>query len=401
MGRKTCAVSDGGQNIALIPKVPAPAGQGSFPMNIPKILIVDDSATDVVLLHYLLKKVGYTDFLTARSADDAFRILKIDDPSHMSEIDLIFMDVEMPGISGIETCRQIKLTKHIRDIPIIMVTSRNDPSSFKLAFSAGALDYMQKPVKETELVARVHSALRLKEETDIRRRRENELMEANRLLKTEREKLDVEKEKSEKLLLNILPEKIVRDLKNRGATQPELFENVTVFISDLVKFTALSAMLDPESLIQELNEMFTAFDDIMEENQCERIKTIGDAYMAVCGMPEPNPNHAVNMAKAALEVIEYLKGRNLDTLIKWQIRVGVNSGSVVGGVVGVKKYIYDIFGDTVNTASRLESLSEPMKINISEDTYRLIQDGFFCTERPKAQVKGKGILQMYFLEGRK
>ena len=370
-------------------------------MNIPKILIVDDSATDVVLLHYLLKKVGYTDFLTARSAEDAFRILKLDDPSHMSEIDLIFMDVEMPGISGIETCRQIKLTKHVRDIPIIMVTSRSDQSSFKLAFSAGALDYMQKPVKEAELVARVHSALRLKEETDIRRRRENELMEMNRLLKAEREKLDVEKEKSEKLLLNILPEKIVRDLKNRGETQPELFENVTVLISDLVKFTALSAMLDPESLIQELNEMFTAFDDIMEANQCERIKTIGDAYMAVCGMPEPNPDHAVNMAGAALEMIEYLKGRNLDTLIKWQIRIGIHSGKLVGGVVGVKKYIYDIFGDTVNTASRLESLSEPMKINISESTFRLIHDGFFCTERPKIQVKGKGILQMYFLDGRK
>jgi len=384
-------------------------------MNIPKILIVDDSATDVVLLHYLLKKVGYTDFLTARSAEDAFRILKIDDPSHMSEIDLIFMDVEMPGISGIETCRQIKLTKHVRDIPIIMVTSRSDQSSFKLAFSAGALDYMQKPVKETELVARVHSALRLKEETDIRRRRENELMEANRKLfeesdmrrKREEELVEAnrnlqgEREKSEKLLLNILPEKIMRDLKSRGQTQPELFENVTVFISDLVRFTAVSTMLDPESLIQELNEMFTAFDDIMEANQCERIKTIGDAYMAVCGMPEPNPNHAVNMAKAALEVIEYLKGRNLDTLIKWQIRIGIHSGKVVGGVVGVKKYIYDIFGDTVNTASRLESLSEPMKINISEETFRLIQPGFFCTERPKAQVKGKGILQMYFLEGRK
>lgn len=125
-------------------------------------------------------------------------------------------------------------------------------------------------------------------------------------------------------------------MKNGGETQPELFENVTVFISDLVKFTALSAMLDPESLIQELNEIFTAFDDIMEANHCERIKTIGDAYMAVCGMPEPNPDHAVNMAKAALEIIEYLKNRNQDTLIKWQLRIGIHSGKVVGGVVGVK-----------------------------------------------------------------
>ncbi len=363
-------------------------------MHTPKILIVDDSATDVVLLHYLLKKVGYTDFQTARSARDAFKVLRLDEPEHLSEIDLILMDVEMPEISGIETCRQIKLTRHVKDIPIIMVTSRSDLSSFKLAFSAGALDYIQKPVKEAELVARVHSALKLKEEIDIRKMREKELMETNRLLNTEREK-------TEKLLHNILPVKIAGELKNTGKTKPQLFENVTVFFSDVVKFTVLSSMLEPESLISELNEMFTAFDDIMEKHHCERIKTIGDAYMAVCGMPESDPHHAENIADAALDIIRFLEERNRDTLINWQIRVGINSGKVVGSVVGIKKYIYDIFGDTVNTASRMEFCSEPMKINLSEKTCQLIKDRFRCTERPEAQVKGKGKLKMYFLEGKK
>lgn len=357
------------------------------------ILIIDDSASDVVLLHYRLKKVGYKNFLTATSANEAFKILKIDDPGHSTDIDLILMDVEMPEMSGIEACRQIKLTKHIKDIPIVMVSARTDLSSFKLALSAGALDYIQKPVKEAELLARVHSALKFKHEIDIRKDRERELIEANRLV-------EVEREKAEGLLHNILPEKIVNDLKHKGTTKPELFQNVTVFFSDIVKFTQLSSMLEPEALINELDEMFTAFDDIMEKNDCERIKTIGDAYLAVCGMPDKNPKHAENMAKAALDIVKYLRKRNENALINWKIRVGIHSGEVIGSVVGIKKYIYDIFGDTVNTASRMESQSEPMKINISETTYNLIAKSFNCTKRPRIHLKGKGGTDMYFLEGK-
>jgi len=211
--------------------------------------------------------------------------------------------------------------------------------------------------------------------------------------------LESEKEKTEQLLLNTLPVKVVKDLKENGKTAPESFENVTVYFSDIVGFTNISTQLEPVVLIGELNEIFTAFDDIMVRNQCERIKTIGDAYLAVCGMPERKEKHAEFMARAALEIRQYLEDRNKQAAVKWNIRIGLHSGKVVGGIVGVRKYIYDVFGDTINTTSRMESNSEPMRINISETTYLIIKDKFKFTPREPMEIKGKGLMRMYFLEG--
>ncbi|WP_207680024.1 adenylate/guanylate cyclase domain-containing protein [Desulfonema magnum] len=210
--------------------------------------------------------------------------------------------------------------------------------------------------------------------------------------------IKLEKEKSDKLLLNILPLRVANDLKEKGKTEPESYENVTVYFSDIVGFTKKSAELDPKFLIDELNDIFTAFDNIIEKNHCERIKTIGDAYLCVCGMPEENSNHAKNVVRSAIEIIEYLKKRNHHTKAQWEIRVGIHTGKVVGGVVGVKKYIYDVFGDTINTASRMESNSEPMKINISEATYHLVKHKFKFVERETIVVKGKGDMKMYFID---
>ena len=215
------------------------------------------------------------------------------------------------------------------------------------------------------------------------------------------EALAREKQKSDALLLNILPASVARDLKETGHTSPRVFEHVTVFFSDIVGFTAISSRHSPEFIIGELNDLFTAFDDIMERNHCERIKTIGDAYMAVCGLPEEDEHHAENIVRAALQIIAYLRERNERSKVKWEVRIGVHSGKVVGGVVGVKKYIYDVFGDAVNTAARMESHSEPMRINVSEATYRLTRDKFYFTERGEVPVKGKGQVKMYFVEGEK
>ncbi len=143
--------------------------------------------------------------------------------------------------------------------------------------------------------------------------------------------------------------------------------------------------------------MFTVFDDIMTKHKCERIKTIGDAYLAVSGMPLKNKDHAENMIKAASEIKNYLEDRNKTTEVKWRIRIGIHSGKVVGGIVGVRKYIYDVFGDTINTASRMESNSEPMRINVSEATYSILKDKFNFIERNTIEVKGKGSMKMYFL----
>lgn len=214
----------------------------------------------------------------------------------------------------------------------------------------------------------------------------------------------IEKDKNEKLLLNTLPIKVVNDLKENGKSDPQKFRDVTVCFSDIVGFTQLSSQLDPRELINELNDIYTAFDEIMIKYDCERIKTIGDTYLAVCGMPQKNGQHAEMMLKASLEILDYTKKRNEKSQLQWKSRIGLHSGIVVGGIVGVKKYIYDVFGDTINTASRMESNSMPMRVNISEKTHSLLKETQYIKssqitfeKRTPLQVKGKGIMEMFFV----
>ena len=215
------------------------------------------------------------------------------------------------------------------------------------------------------------------------------------------EDLQREQEKSNRLLRNILPERVIKDLSDKGESTPEIFENVTVFFSDIVGFTYLSSILDPAFLISELNDIFTNFDHIFTRNGCERIKTIGDAYLSVSGMPDADPRHYANILNSALEARDYLHRRNHTSVQQWQMRMGVHSGRVIGGIVGVEKYIYDVFGDTINTAARMETHSSPDKINVSAVTSALAGDEFIFTAREITDVKGKGPMQMYFLEGRR
>jgi len=213
-------------------------------------------------------------------------------------------------------------------------------------------------------------------------------------LKDSFEIIEAEKERSERLLLNILPARVAQELKEKGVSEPQSFEDVTVLFSDLVGFTRISSTIPPRDLIAQLNRIFTRFDEIMEAHGCERIKTIGDAYLAVCGMPQPNPRHAPAMVSAAAEMLAWMR----EHAAGWSIRIGLHSGPLVGGIVGVKKYIYDVFGDTINTASRMETCSEPMRVNLSEATWRLVKDDFRFSEREAVDVKGKGPMRMYFLD---
>jgi len=215
--------------------------------------------------------------------------------------------------------------------------------------------------------------------------------------------IGIERDKNEQLLLNTLPIKVVNDLKVNGRSDPQKFKEVTVCFADIVGFTQISSKLDPKALISELNDIYTAFDEIMIKYDCERIKTMGDAYLAVCGMPQKNEKHAEMMLRSAVEIIEHIKERNEHSKIEWKLRLGMHSGQVVGGIVGVKKYIYDVFGDTINTASRMESYSEPMHVNLSEQTYHIVKDSEFVNEknitfekRMPVEVKGKGLMHMYF-----
>jgi class 3 adenylate cyclase len=218
------------------------------------------------------------------------------------------------------------------------------------------------------------------------------------LIDKSEESLIAERKKSEDLLHNILPANIVRDLKENGTTIPKRHKNITVLFTDFAGFTELVASISAITLVNELNDIFSRFDEIMEETEIEKIETIGDAYMAAGGLEKEMANHAANCIRAAQMMLSYLEERNKSHEIKWKMRVGIHSGTAVAGVVGKKKFAYDLFGDTINTASRMESSGEVGKINISSSTYKLIKNNFSCISRGKIHAKGKGELEMYFVK---
>ena len=203
------------------------------------------------------------------------------------------------------------------------------------------------------------------------------------------------------MLLNILPEQTAEELKDKGKVQAKRFDSVSVMFTDFKGFTAYSDKLSPEELVDSIDFYYSKFDDIIEKHGLEKIKTVGDAYMCAGGLPFPTPDHPVKMLEAALEIAEFVKeSKKLDPddMTRFDIRIGINTGPVVAGVVGNKKFAYDIWGDTVNIASRMESNSEPGKINISENTYQLIKDQFKCTYRGEIEAKNKGMMKMYFVD---
>ena len=211
--------------------------------------------------------------------------------------------------------------------------------------------------------------------------------------------LEDEKRKTENLLGNILPQHVVQELKNKGTSSPRLFDDVSVMFTDFVGFTEIAQRLTPEQLIVQLNEIFTGFDAIVERHHSERIKTIGDAYMCVSGLTGSDSMPTKNLITAASEMLVFVEQFNKASITSWQIRIGIASGSCVAGIVGTKKYQFDLFGDTVNTAARMEAYSSPGLINIDQQSYELAQyeTGLIFEARPVTHVKGKGDQKMYFV----
>ncbi len=211
--------------------------------------------------------------------------------------------------------------------------------------------------------------------------------------------LTYEKKRSDDLLLNILPSEVAEELKSSGKSEARFFDDVTVIFTDFVNFTTATTHMTPQELVSELDACFKAFDSIIGKYNIEKIKTVGDAYLAVSGLPVATPDHAANVARAAIEMRDFMQKRKSDKGDKsFQIRLGIHSGSVVAGIVGVKKFAYDIWGDTVNTAARMEQNSLPGKINVSESTYLLVKDDFSCEYRGEISAKNKGQLKMYFID---
>lgn len=327
-----------------------------------RILIVDDELLNLKILTAILNDDYFVSVAT--NGAQALSLAKQLVP------DLILLDVMMPEIDGFEVCRRLKTDAATQEIPVIFLTSVTDVEGETEGFSVGAVDYIAKPYNPVLVKARVNTHIQLVKQHRV----------------------------TERLLANTLPRKIIQELKANGEAKPESFENISLLFADIVGFTETSSQLTAEFLIGELSDIYTAFDEIIEEHDCERIKTIGDAYFAVSGIPEPNSEHAVNMVRSGIAFIQYLHSRNESHEQQWEIRVGIHTGDVVGGIVGTKKYLYDVFGDAVNMASRIEEATKPMQVGMSSMTYNLVKGKINCTSQGLVQLKGKGEENLWFAD---
>jgi adenylate cyclase len=240
----------------------------------------------------------------------------------------------------------------------------------------------------------------LAEGVNISKQKEAEYMldSYSRMVERQTRALEQEKERADKLLLNIMPRSVYEELKDFGTTTPQSFESASVLLLDFVGFTDMAISRDPGALIAELNDVFTSFDRIVEHFRCERIKTIGDAYMAVAGVPEADPDHEHNLAHVALRMRRFLLKRNASATNRWVCRIGIGRGPLIGSIVGIQKYVYDIFGPAVNMAARLEHMCEPMQILIGDDTYERIRDDFVAVPVAEVELRGFGLQKLYALE---
>ena len=306
---------------------------------------------------------------------------------------VILQDLVLPGVDGLDMVRRFREVDQTRQVPIIVLSAQEEAVVKAQLFEAGANDYLVKLPDRIELIARirVHS--------DAYRR----LLERNAaFLALERSLADLRREqaKSERLLLNILPAKIVERLKENHETIADSFDSATVLFADLCGFTEFSQHVDPQHLVEMLDEIFSTFDHLAAAHGVEKIKTIGDAYMAVAGLPVPRDDHAEAVAAMALGMLEGFRGVMRARSLAMQVRIGIHSGPVVGGVIGRHKFIYDLWGDTVNMASRMESHGEPSRVHVSQATRDLLEGKFRFVERGEIRVKGKGTQTTYFLQGR-
>lgn len=366
------------------------------------ILIVDDTPENIDILNGLL-----TDFKrkVATTGERALQLSKSIDPP-----DLILLDIDMPEMDGFEVCKRLKSDPYTQNIPVIFLTAQTDKKTTVQGFKLGACDFMTKPFHPEELMVRVKTQLELME---THRRLESTIQQmevSSSLLKQSGEEMnrqkniiEEEKKKADSLLLNVLPQFIAKELKEKGYVAPRHFPIATVLFADLAGFTKLSKGLSPKGIIDELENIFVGFDKILERNNMEKIKTIGDGYMAAGGLPIPNSTNPLDAVRAGLHMVDYVKKIKEENQKSgkppWAVRIGIHSGELVAGVIGKSKFTYDIWGVTVNAASRMESAGESGKVNISGITYQLVKDKFNCVYRGNIEVKNMGKMDMYFCEG--
>jgi adenylate cyclase len=330
-----------------------------------RIFVVDDDPLQLDLLKLVLTTAGHA----ATGFTNGYLALAA---AVAAPPELFILDVSMDEVDGITLCRHLKAHDSLRDVPVMFISGLSDLDHTVTGLDAGGVDYITKPFRVAEVNARVRTHLALV----------------------------AERRKVEQLLRNILPDRAIRELKASGQTAPEYFHDLTVFFSDFVGFTRLASESSAPFLISELNRLFSAFDAIVARHGCERVKTVGDAYLAVGGNFAPGREPALALMRAAVEINGFLheqSGQLAETggAFRWRARIGLHTGDAIGAVVGTTKYLYDLFGDSVNTAARIQAATEPMQITLSQTTWELVRDEFTCRPRPPVELPGKGLVALY------
>ena len=352
-----------------------------------KVLVVDDSRTLRRLLIRELNNVGITNITEAGDGNEALEKVRAE------SFDLMLLDMEMPELDGLGVLNIVKSDPALSYLPVIVVSGAEQFEKTVECIQIGAEDYLPKPFDPVLLRARVFSSLEKKRLRDLDR-------EHIALLQHEKELLNIEQMKTEKLMLNILPKPIAERLKKGEKNISGSYPEVTILFSDLVGFTKMSSTKSPADLVKLLNDLFTRFDKRAEELGLEKIKTIGDAYMAVGGLPIPRSDHAIIAADMALGMYQDLTEFNQANGGDLQMRIGLNSGPVVAGVIGFTKFSYDLWGNTVNTASRMESTSAIGRVQITPATAAALTGHFILEERELIECKGLGPILTSFLVSR-
>jgi adenylate cyclase len=342
------------------------------------ILIVDDTQTTRELLSRRLSRDGHN-IKEASNGRSALELITSE------SFDLVLLDMMMPDISGYEVLTQLKADRRFRHIPVIVISALDQTDSIVRCIEAGAEDYLSKPFDPVLLRARIGASLEKKRLRDREQAAIAELM--------------AEKERSEALLLNILPKSIIARMNNGETTIADDFPEVTVLFSDIVGFTRMSMRRSAGEVVAILNGIFSAVDRLALEFGIEKIKTIGDAYMAVAGLPEPRVDHAEVIAKLALSMRDLVSDVSQRYGEELKVRIGIHTGETVAGVIGTHKFAYDVWGDTVNTASAMESHGIPNQIQVSKASFSRLSDHFVLDPRGLVDIKGKGPMETFLLRG--
>ncbi len=351
------------------------------------ILLVEDNAQLRHVIVQILETLGYANVTEAADGQVALDLLA------QREFDLIVLDIEMPRVDGYQVLATLKRDPSRRHLPVIVASGLDRLDAVVRCIELGAEDFLPKPVNSVLLGARVGASLERKRLRDLERLRLLELQQEKLLLQAEQEK-------SDRLLLNILPQSIAERLKRGEHTIAERHADVTVMFADLVDFSTLANHTDAQELVALLNDLFSRFDRLAGRYGLEKIKTIGDCYLLVGGLPAPSARHAADVAEMGLAMLDALADLNRERGLQLHMRIGLHSGPVVAGVIGSRKFTYDLWGVTVNLAARVQASGLPDRVNVSAGTYELLKPDFRLTERGTVECKGVGQVRTYLLDGK-